>query len=53
MEKEKYLLSDIVIDGIELPAEYKELLEKEKRGEITTEELGKLLKRPYKVVEKD
>jgi hypothetical protein len=53
MKKEKYLLSDIVIEGIELPTEYRELLEKEKRGEITTEELGKILKRPYTVIQKD
>lgn len=48
MQEEKtYKLSDIVIEGIELTEEYKELLEKEKRGEITAAEIGRLTRSPY------
>lgn len=47
----KYLLSDIVIEGIEPTEEYKALLEKEKRGEITAEEIEKIVRRPHVVVQ--
>jgi len=47
----KYLLSDIVIEGIEPTEEYKILMEKEKRGEITAEEIAKIIRRPHVVKE--
>lgn len=50
-ETKKYLLSDIVIPGIEPTEEYKELLEKEKRGEITADEIEQLTRRPYTIKE--
>lgn len=50
-EPSKYPLSEIVIAGIEPSEEYKELLEKEKRGEITAEEIEQLTRRRYTVKE--
>lgn len=49
-EPNKYLLSDIVIEGIEPTEEYKSLMEKERRGELSTEEIGAILHRPHVVV---
>lgn len=49
-ETNKYLLSDIVIEGIEPTEEYKNLMEKERRGELSTEEIGTILHRPHVVV---
>lgn len=42
----RYLLSDIVIDGIEPPEDWKELMERERRGELTPEEIEKIVRRP-------
>ena len=42
----RYLLSDIVIDGIEPPEDWKELME---RGELTPEEIEKIVRRPYQI----
>lgn len=49
----KYLLSDIVIDGIEPTQEYKALLEKEKRGEITAQEIAEIVRRSHVIKPKD
>ncbi len=49
-ESNKYLLSDIVIEGIEPTEEYKALMEKERRGELSTEEIGAILHRRHVVV---
>lgn len=45
----KYLLSDIKIPGIEPAEDYKVLLEKERQGAISAEEIADLLRRPYTV----
>ncbi|WP_160556438.1 MULTISPECIES: hypothetical protein [Bacillota] len=45
----RYLLSDIVIDGIEPPEDWKELMERERRGELTPEEIEKIVRRPYQI----
>ena len=44
-----YALGMIKVDGLEPSTEMKELIEQEKRGEITTEELRKALDRKYKM----
>lgn len=49
--EQKYLLSDIKLEGIELTKEYKALLEKEKRGEITAEEIEKIVRCSYVIKE--
>lgn len=49
--EQKYLLSDIKLEGIELTEEYKALLEKERRGEITAEEIEKIVCCPYMIKE--
>lgn len=45
----KYMLSEIEIPGIDPAEDYKALLEQERRGEITAEEIADLLRRPYTV----
>lgn len=42
-----YLLSELVIDGIEPTPEYKALWEKEKRGKLTAQEIAEIVHRPH------
>lgn len=44
-----YDIETIKIDGLEPTPEMKELLEKEKRGEITREEIRKIFDRGYRM----
>lgn len=51
MNKEEawnFALSIIKVDGLEPSSEFLELVEKEKRGEITTADIRKVLKEKYK-----
>ena len=53
-QKEKawdYALGIIKVDGLEPSPEYLELVEKEKRGEITTNDIIKTLNERYKMKE--
>jgi hypothetical protein len=52
MDKEKawdYALGMIKVDGLEPSPEFLELVEKEKRGEISTEEIIKILNAKYRI----
>ena len=44
-----YALGMIKIDGLEPSAEYLELVEKEKRGELTREDIKKILDTKYRM----
>ena len=44
-----YALGMIQVDGLEPSAEYLELVEKEKRGELTKEDLKKILDQKYQM----
>ena len=44
-----YDIETIKVDGIEPTPEMKELLEKEKRGEITREDIRKMFDRGYRM----
>lgn len=46
-----YALGIIKVDGLEPSAEFLELVEKEKRGEITTNDIIKTLNERYKMNE--
>ena len=35
--------------GIEPPEDWKELMERERRGELTPEEIEKIVRRPYQI----
>jgi len=51
-EKKKawdFALGMIKVDGLEPSEDFKELIEKEKRGEITTEEMREYLNKKYTV----
>lgn len=48
-KKWDYALGMIKVDGLEPSPEMKRLIEQEKRGEITTEEVRKALDRKYKM----
>ncbi|MEF9939155.1 MAG: hypothetical protein RR768_03405 [Clostridium sp.] len=48
-KKWDYGIGMIKIDGLEPTAEMKELMDKEKKGEISMEEVKKALDRKYKV----
>ena len=48
-ERPRYDVETIKVDGIEPTPEMKELLEKEKRGEITREEIRKIFDRGYRM----
>lgn len=48
-KKWDYALGMIKVDGLEPTPEMKELIDKEKRGEISMEEVKKALDRKYKV----
>lgn len=48
-KKWDYALGMIKVDGLEPSPEMKKLIEQEKRGEITTEEVRKALDRKYKM----
>lgn len=53
-QKEKawdYALGIIKVDGLEPSPEFLELVEKEKRGEITTNDIIKTLNKRYKMKE--
>lgn len=50
-KKWEYALGIIKVDGLEPSAEFKELIEKEKCGEITTEDMRKALDKKYKMKE--
>ena len=49
MKRTVYDAGTIKIDGLEPTPEMKELLEKEKRGEITMEEIRKMFDREYRM----
>lgn len=54
MDKEKawnYALGIIKVDGLEPSEEFLELVEKEKRGELTKEDIKKTLDKKYKMKE--
>ena len=44
----EYALGMIKVDGLEPSKEYLELVEKEKRGEITTDDIRKVLDKKYR-----
>lgn len=44
----EYALGMIKVDGLEPSKEYLELIEKEKRGEITTDDIRKVLDKKYR-----
>ena len=46
-----YALGMIKVDGLELSPEFKKLIEKESRGEMTTEDMRKVLDKKYKMKE--
>ena len=48
-KKWEYSLGKIKVDGREPTPEMKELIEREKKGEITMDELKKVLDRKYKM----
>lgn len=48
-KKWEYSLGMIKVDGLEPTLEMKELIEREKKGEITMDELKKALDRKYKM----
>ena len=48
-QKWDYALGLIKIDGLEPSKEFLELVEKEKRGEITTQDMKILLDKKYKI----
>lgn len=48
-KKWDYALGMIKIDGLEPSKEFLELVEKEKRGEINTDEILNLLDQKYKI----
>lgn len=50
-KKWDYALGMIKVDGLEPSPEFKELIEKESRGEMTTEEMRKVLDKKYKMKE--
>ena len=47
-----YAIGMIKVDGLEPTKEFKEYIEKEKRGEITMEEVKKFLDKKYKMRDK-
>lgn len=48
-KKWDYALGMIKIDGLEPSAEFKELIKKEKMGEMTTDDIRKVLDKKYKI----
>lgn len=50
-KKWDYALGMIKVDGLEPSLEFKELIEKESRGEMTTEDMRKVLDKKYKMKE--
>lgn len=46
-----YAIGIIKVDGLEPTPEFKEYIEKEKTGELTSEDLKLFLKNKYKVLE--
>ena len=46
-----YALGMIKVDGLEPSPEFKELIDKEKRGEMTTEDMRRVLDKKYKMKE--
>ncbi len=50
-KKWDYALGMIKVDGLESSPEFKELIEEESRGEMTTEDMRKVLDKKYKMKE--
>lgn len=50
-KKWDYALGMIKVDGLEPSPEFEALIKKEKRGEMTTEEMRKVLDKKYKMKE--
>ncbi|MGI6094140.1 MAG: antitoxin VbhA family protein [Lachnospiraceae bacterium] len=50
-KKWDYALGMIKVDGLEPSLEFKKLIEKEKRGEMTMEDMRKVLDKKYKMKE--
>ena len=50
-KKWHYALGMIKVDGLEPSPEFKKLIEKESRGEMTTEDMRKVLDKKYKMKE--
>lgn len=50
-KKWDYALGMIKVDGLEPSLEFKKLIEKESRGEMTTEDMRKVLDKKYKMKE--
>ena len=50
-KKWDYALGTIKVDGLEPSSELKMLIEKEKRGEMTTADIRKVLDKKYKMKE--
>ena len=49
MSDNKYLIGDIRIDGITPSKEFLEFAEKEKRGEVTAEDIKRVFCKPHTV----
>ncbi len=50
-KKWDYALGMIKVDGLEPSPEFEKLIEKEKRGEMTTADMRKVLDKKYKMKE--
>lgn len=50
-QKNDYALGMIKVDGLEPSPEFKKLIEKEKRGVMTTADMRKVLDKKYKMKE--
>ena len=50
-KKWDYALGMIKVEGLEPSPEFKKLIEKESRGEMTTEDMRKVLDKKYKMKE--
>lgn len=48
-KKWDYALGMIKVDGLEPTPDFKKLIEKEKKGEITMDEIKKVLDKKYKI----
>lgn len=48
-KKWEYALGMIKVDGLEQSPEFKNLIAKEKRGEMTTDDIKKVLDKKYKM----
>lgn len=52
-KKWEYALGMIKVDGLEPSPEFKELIKKEKAGEISTDDMRKVLDKKYKMKQEE